>query len=69
MKSVDKKEIKNGKESQFQRIRSYITVEPVLFAITVPFCLLIICLQNLTLEKVGSNGSIDKFRQQISMGS
>lgn len=52
MKSSDKLEIQNGKESQFKKIKRCITVEPVLFAIAIPYCLLAICLQNLTLEKV-----------------
>lgn len=62
MKSVDKTEIQNGKRSKFQRVRSYMTVEPVYFAITVPYFLLIICFENLTLEKVSPNESFDKFR-------
>lgn len=45
-------EVKNGKENKFKKFRSYITVEPALLAVAVPFCLLSICLQNLTLEKV-----------------
>ncbi|KAJ6641756.1 hypothetical protein Bhyg_06697 [Pseudolycoriella hygida] len=40
------------KKKQFKNIKSYITVEPVLFAITIPYCLLVICMQNLTLEKI-----------------
>lgn len=57
MKSDDKMKTVNDKGSQFKKIRSYITVEPVLFAIAIPYCLLVICLQNLTLEKV-SHGKI-----------
>lgn len=54
MKSSDKLEIQNGKESQFKKIKRCITVEPVLFAVAIPYCLLAICLQNLTLEKVST---------------
>lgn len=43
----------NRKESKFRKLRRYITVEPVSFALNVPYFLLVICLQNLTLEKVG----------------
>lgn len=43
---------KRGGENSIRKLKSYITVEPVLFAIAIPYCLLAICLQNLTLEKV-----------------
>lgn len=46
-------DIKSGKGSRFKFLKSYITVEPVLVAIALPYCLLAICLQNVTLEKVG----------------
>lgn len=61
MKSNDKIEIKNGKESKFKKIKSYVTVEPVLFAIAIPYCLLVICLQNLTLEKVSQRNKRGDF--------
>ncbi|KAJ6643888.1 Proton-coupled folate transporter [Pseudolycoriella hygida] len=44
-------EIRRGRESKCSKLKRYITVEPVTLAINVPYCLLVICLQNLTLEK------------------
>lgn len=47
-----KMDAKSGKESRLKKLKNFITVEPVVFAVTIPYCLLVICLQNLTLEKV-----------------
>ncbi len=52
MKSDDKMGIKSGKESRYKKLKSYITVEPCLFAIAIPYCLSVIGLDNLILEKV-----------------
>ncbi|KAG4076785.1 hypothetical protein HA402_009131 [Bradysia odoriphaga] len=51
MKSDDKMAMRKANENSFKKLKRYVTVEPVLFAIAIPYCLLAICLQNLTLEK------------------
>lgn len=58
-------EIENRNESKIRKFRRYITVEPVMLAINVPYCLLVICLQNLILEKVSYQSEFGHYHQDF----